>query len=280
MTGVGVDDDGETMKSLLQNKEELLDVVQWLKSDRLCNPLRQMASAYALKDSTDGQNKESINFTNVTYDFVGHLDHILYSAEDMEVTDLLYVPNSFEELNDLRIPNGHLLPSCDWPSDHLSIGCRLSFIPETFEDTNDDPKVATPFPPLPPFLLSSPWCVVSNDIEIKSESVDEEVLQPTSPLQSIVVSSKVLSTVEPTAARQTSVVSNGAPPAVTQEKPDEQYTKAPKEPLKNPLTDTSAEFPHGKRCGCGCIPPIPSLFEMAELRRQYRLKLKQNNTAQ
>ena len=117
MTGVGVDDDGATMKSLLQNKEELLDVVQWLKTDRLCNPLRQMASAYALKDSTDGQNKESINFTNVTYDFVGHLDHILYSAEDMEVTDLLYVPNSFEELNDLRIPNGHLLPSCDWPSD-------------------------------------------------------------------------------------------------------------------------------------------------------------------
>jgi hypothetical protein len=34
-------------------------------------------------------------------------------------------------------------------------------------------------------------------------------------------------------------------------------------------------LPHGKRCGCGCIPPVPSLFEMAELRRQYKLRLKE-----
>jgi len=28
--------------------------------------------------------------------------------------------------------------------------------------------------------------------------------------------------------------------------------------------------PHGPRCGCGCVPPILSLFEMAELRRKAR----------
>ena len=31
---------------------------------------------------------------------------------------------------------------------------------------------------------------------------------------------------------------------------------------------------HAPRCDCGCVPPIPSLFEMAELRKQARLKKK------
>ena len=34
---------------------------------------------------------------------------------------------------------------------------------------------------------------------------------------------------------------------------------------------------HGERCRCGCIPNTPSLFEMAELRRQHRLKLKNSD---
>jgi hypothetical protein len=29
---------------------------------------------------------------------------------------------------------------------------------------------------------------------------------------------------------------------------------------------------HGQRCACGCVPNILSLFEMAELRKQARLK--------
>ena len=94
------------------NKERL-DVVQWLQTENLKNPLQLMASAYASKDT----RKESLSFTNVTFDFVGHLDYILYETQAMEVTDLLYVPKTFDELNDLDIPHGHLLPSCDWPSD-------------------------------------------------------------------------------------------------------------------------------------------------------------------
>lgn len=37
--------------------------------------------------------------------------------------------------------------------------------------------------------------------------------------------------------------------------------------------------PHPPRCECGCIPKIPSLFEMAELRRQYRERLKVGSTS-
>jgi hypothetical protein len=29
---------------------------------------------------------------------------------------------------------------------------------------------------------------------------------------------------------------------------------------------------HGERCPCGCVPAVLSLFEMAELRKQARLK--------
>ncbi len=36
----------------------------------------------------------------------------------------------------------------------------------------------------------------------------------------------------------------------------------------------SASLPHPGKCACGCVPNTPSLFEMAELRRQHRLRLK------
>mmetsp|Transcript_20014 Transcript_20014/g.49801 ORF Transcript_20014/g.49801 Transcript_20014/m.49801 type:complete len:745 (+) Transcript_20014:272-2506(+) len=103
--------------------EDQLDVVRWLQVENLENPLSKMASAYALKQTLN----ESLPFTNVTFDFVGSLDYILYQTHTMEVIDLLYVPKTFNELNDLEIANGHLLPSYDWPSDHLAIGCRISF---------------------------------------------------------------------------------------------------------------------------------------------------------
>lgn len=103
--------------------EDQLDVIRWLQAENLKSPLPAMASAYALKET----HNESLPFTNVTYDFVGSLDYILYQTDVMEIVDLLYVPKTFEELNDLDVPNGYLLPSCDWPSDHLAIGCRISF---------------------------------------------------------------------------------------------------------------------------------------------------------
>ena len=206
----------------ISQSEKRLDVVQWLQTEDLKNPLKQMASAYASK----GSQNESLPFTNVTYDFVGHLDYILYETQAMEVTNLLYVPKTFEELNDLNITNGHLLPSYDWPSDHLAIGCRLSFGPtrdnfeksddQAFERSKSDP---VPFPPRPP--LAVPWCGFIDDL--KSNSVP----QPTLP--------------------------------------------TPIAPSRN---SAASALPHRKRCPCGCVPDVPSLFEMAELRRIYRLGLK------
>ena len=105
--------EAEKDNKVIPLNKERLDVVQWLQTENLKNPLKQMASAYASKDT----RKESLPFTNVTFDFVGHLDYILYETQAMEVTDLLYVPKTFDELNDFDIPHGHLLPSCDWPSD-------------------------------------------------------------------------------------------------------------------------------------------------------------------
>jgi hypothetical protein len=49
----------------------------------------------------------------------------------------------------------------------------------------------------------------------------------------------------------------------------ESQQSKPKTKPVNPAT----LLPHAKRCGCGCIPQIPTLFEMAELRRQYKLRL-------
>ena len=48
-----------------------------------------------------------------------------------------------------------------------------------------------------------------------------------------------------------------------------------------PATDimsmmTFAQQPHEPRCDCGCVPAIPSLFEMAAMRKQARLLAKQN----
>lgn len=37
---------------------------------------------------------------------------------------------------------------------------------------------------------------------------------------------------------------------------------------------TGRPLNHGQRCLCGCVPNVPSLFEMAELRKQARLRNK------
>lgn len=44
--------------------------------------------------------------------------------------------------------------------------------------------------------------------------------------------------------------------------------------------EKEASLEHPERCACGCIPNTPSLFEMAELRRQHRLKLKNSNKSE
>jgi len=196
-----------------------LDVVRWLKTENLKNPLRGMTSAYAVEST----GEESLPFTNVTSCFVGHLDYILYQREFMKVAGLLYVPKTFEELNDLDIANGHVLPSCFWPSDHLAVGSHLVW-PDA--GTSDDAIVhSSALPQSLPMESKTLWCMPTNtEPEPQREPISEEP-QPV--------------------ATAPSLLSPGQP-----------------ENAKN----------HGQRCLCGCVPPIPSLFQMAELRKQARLK--------
>jgi len=236
--------------------EERLDVVQWLQEEDLKNPLPSMTSAYALK----GTQKESLAFTNVTYDFVGNLDYILYQSQAMKVTDLLFVPKTFGELNDFNISNGHLLPSYDWPSDHLAIGCRISFRPvlENIEKEKDQSFKSLksgpiPFPPGPP--LAVPWCGFIDESNSVSEQRPEEA----------------------SITSRTTVVSEEAKDDSESDSVSEPAPKEASITSRNTVVSEEtkgASTPHGERCGCGCVPNVPSLFEMAELRRQYRLKLK------
>jgi hypothetical protein len=43
-------------------------------------------------------------------------------------------------------------------------------------------------------------------------------------------------------------------------------------PPPRPPAAANVHVVNNPRCACGCIPPIPSLFEMAELRKQAKLK--------
>lgn len=61
----------------------------------------------------------------------------------------------------------------------------------------------------------------------------------------------------------------------TQREMDSEGTRGDRESL--PPSVQSVSLPvhasgSGERCGCGCVPNIRSLFEMAELRAQYRRK--------
>ena len=107
--------------------ESELNVIQWLRDDKLRNPYR-LQSAYAVIDKKNAaQTRESIQFTNVTSDFVGLLDYVFFEPSKFEQTGYLYVPTSLKSMNHKGITGGHLIPSNTWPSDHLAVGARLAF---------------------------------------------------------------------------------------------------------------------------------------------------------
>ena len=108
---------------ILQQK---LQVVEWLKDQRLACPF-QLTSAYRrLEEPVGATINECIPFTNVTDTFVNVLDYIFYN-DAIKITHRLSLPTSFKALNPLQVPQGYLLPSDVWPSDHLAIGDTLVF---------------------------------------------------------------------------------------------------------------------------------------------------------
>ena len=137
-----VDVEKEREKGLEDDDIELehLDVTDWLKDEQLSCPI-PLESSYAMRDDNGVLVGERLPFTNVTFDFVDTLDYVLFDTTHFRPTERLYVPTSFKELNARDIPNGHLLPSIDWPSDHLAIGVQLEFISSDDDEEqleNDD----------------------------------------------------------------------------------------------------------------------------------------------
>jgi hypothetical protein len=186
--------------------DQQLDVLEWLQQENLENPCGPLRNVYATE-----RGEETLPFTNVTSDFVGHLDYVMHEADRLQVEERLYVPNSFPILNGEDMRNGHLLPSNVWPSDHLAVGGRFCFLDVHEAESETEPLT-------------------------KPEKMDE--------------------------AHSSSTYS---PPFCT--------------PLQNGLAPPTVAPPvsimHGQRCACGCVPNILSLFEMAELRKQARLRKQQ-----
>lgn len=126
-------------------KQAMDTVIGWLKQKDLSHEF-QLRSAYALVDDDPSQNSavgEKLPFTNVTTDFVGTLDYILFETDHFSQTHYLYAPTSFRELNVQVQSNGHVLPSDIWPSDHLALGCKLRLNPKaTAPHMAGNPKCA------------------------------------------------------------------------------------------------------------------------------------------
>lgn len=103
-------------------------VIGWLSKEKLESSYPNLKSAYAMETEDGNIHGERIPFTNVTADFVDVLDYILFDPSLLEQTGYLAIPTTFKQMNQKNITNGHLLPSDEWPSDHLAIGASFRFI--------------------------------------------------------------------------------------------------------------------------------------------------------
>lgn len=169
---IGIEE-GDNVSSMGIDAGGINEVVSWLKD-------KELGHSYHFHSVYENMaGSQLVQFTNVTFGFVGILDYIFYDTDNLEVTARLSLPLSFRQMNHKGISGGHLLPSDVWPSDHLAVGAEFRF-------------------------------------KTKKNSVQE---------------------------------------------------------INTDICGVVAEqAEHGKKCTCGCVPPILSMFEMAELRRQYRLK--------
>jgi mRNA deadenylase 3'-5' endonuclease subunit Ccr4/uncharacterized protein with PIN domain len=265
---VNVDQEREQGLEDDQIELEYLEVTDWLNDERLSCPI-PLESAYALRDEHDNNNiiGESLAFTNVTHDFVGALDYVLFDTRHFRPTRRLYVPTSFKELNGRELYNGHLLPSMDWPSDHLAVGVQLELI----ASKHDEPTVNI-------------FGVDKSESGNSSSSSSSQVTptfsstdESTPPVRATQFCAPVNGgTVPPT--KESGSVSSQATPTLSST--DDSTTPADGVvEFCGPVNGGSIPPPpttHAPKCACGCVPKIPSLFEMAELRKQARLAAKNN----
>ena len=141
---MGAFDFVDVRKEQGSNLESELTVIRWLRDNKLRNPF-QLQSVYKVVDDNNVKvkqqsPKESIQFTNVTSEFVGLLDYVFFEPAKFEKVSNLFVPTSLKAMNHNRITGGHLLPSNEWPSDHIAVGARLAFkVDKTKNTGNRDP---------------------------------------------------------------------------------------------------------------------------------------------
>jgi len=110
-----------------------VEAFEWLKSSSLRSPFK-FKSAYNMP----GGDSELLPFTNVTSDFINTLYYIIYEPHQWLQIEKLDVPTTLHQMNCMKIPNGHLLPSNIWPSDHLAVGSTFLFRgdPSKMKDPN------------------------------------------------------------------------------------------------------------------------------------------------
>lgn len=120
-----------------ESKGGVDEVISWLRDEKLGHDFK-LQSAYALEHKNGNIDGELLPFTNVTSNFVGALDYILFDETAFQQNGRLFVPSNFTTLNWQKISNGHLIPSDVWPSDHLAIGATLILNEEKNELTPVD----------------------------------------------------------------------------------------------------------------------------------------------
>lgn len=223
---------------LLQQK---LDVIEWLKRDCLKCPF-PLESAYLDKRNDNTTFQEMLPFTNITHHFVDTLDYIFFDKTHLYTIERLQVPTNFDELSDGRthIENAHLLPSDVWPSDHLAIAARLAF------HDNDN--------------------VTANKFVVKPLEDEEKGETETKVLRESYIHKEATTNVtkaESNNPETEPIMYCGFVGDIPASVPP---------PLLPSQGQRSNDHVNDQRCACGCIPSIPSLFEMAEMRKQAKFK--------
>jgi len=265
---VDVEDDVDVEKERRIGEEEegvddwgggVNEVVGWLTKEKLEHPF-EFRSAYGVEeDGEKGNDRELLPFTNVTSDFVGTLDYVFYERSKFEQLERLDVPTTFRMLNPKGETNGHLLPSNIWPSDHLVIGATFGVIPQHSK--------------------SSSTCSESQEDEEEVVAVDNN--EKGDDFNGFALLQKLHSSDQPIASAFVPTNIPDQPIAsanVTPNLPDQSIPSAyvpssiPNQPIASVFVSSHNAMPN---CACGCVPNILSLFQMAELRKQAKLKAQQ-----
>ena len=256
-----------------RGKGRIEEVLSWLKDKKLQNPYC-LKSAYA--SEVDG---ESLPFTNVTSDFVGTLDYILFedSKNELRQVGRLAVPTNFQTLNTTGVSGGHLLPSQNWPSDHLCIGAKFVLEVRQYQSGASQRKgIQSAY--APPGIESNLMFQTKQSKGIQSAYVppgfESQMMfqrKRSKGIKSAYVPPGVANKMMVQLSKKKSIQSAYVPPGVESQM---LYKSNQSEERKSAdvSEDTEEHLEPYPGCDCGCVPKVLSLFQMAELRKKARLK--------